>query len=75
MNFSFVDYEADTIFSANESSSINYSDIDEEDIKDSIVTAAILTSTAFRMRDDLGLVCALRMLANAVDALESETTV
>lgn len=35
-----------------------------------VVTAAVLASCAFRMRDEEGLVEALRGLADAVDALE-----
>ena len=41
-----------------------------ERVSDSIVTAAVLTSAAFRMRDEGGLMVALRQLTNAVADLE-----
>ena len=41
-----------------------------EMVYDAVMTAAVLTSTAFRMRDDGALVPALRNLAVAVAELE-----
>ncbi|HEX2524773.1 MAG TPA: hypothetical protein VHL31_00505 [Geminicoccus sp.] len=38
---------------------------------DAVVSAAVLTSTAFRMRDEGALLSALRHLANAVAQMES----
>lgn len=56
----------------------NTSDVDSlcaqlrEEIQETepVVTAAVLTCCAFRMRDEAGLVEALRALSQAVDALE-----
>jgi hypothetical protein len=40
-------------------------------LNDAVVSAAVLTSTAFRMRDEGALLTALRQLANAVQELET----
>ncbi|WGF87294.1 hypothetical protein [Marinivivus vitaminiproducens] len=40
------------------------------DAQGSVVTAALLTATAFRMRDEAGLVTALRELVGAVSTWE-----
>ena len=37
---------------------------------DAVVSAAVLATVAFRLKDERGVVRALRKLANAVDALE-----
>jgi hypothetical protein len=42
-----------------------------DSVNDAVVSAAVLTSTAFRMRDEGALLTALRQLANAVQDMES----
>lgn len=39
---------------------------------DGVVSAALLTATAFRLRDEAGLIRALRALVAAVDTLEHD---
>lgn len=39
---------------------------------DAVVSGAVLVACAFRMRDEAGLIAALRTLAGAVDRLEAE---
>jgi hypothetical protein len=41
---------------------------------ESVVSAAVLVTTAFRLRDEDGLIGTLRLLTAAVDALEAERT-
>ena len=40
----------------------------------SLISAAILTSTAFRLRDNDGLIAALRLLVRAVKPFEAEAS-
>lgn len=47
-------------------------DIDMKTSLDEVVSAAVLVTTSFRMRDEQGLLCALRLLSNAVQALEKD---
>jgi len=42
----------------------------EVDVEDGLVTAAMMTATAFRMKDMEGLLLALRTLVDAVDRYE-----
>lgn len=42
----------------------------ELDVQGPVVTAALLTATAFRLRDEAGLVTALRELVGAVSSWE-----
>ncbi|MGF1476425.1 MAG: hypothetical protein ACFB6S_12750 [Geminicoccaceae bacterium] len=41
-----------------------------DETSEGVVSAAVLTATAFRLRDERGLIAALRQLVAAVDRLE-----
>ncbi|MGI9491345.1 MAG: hypothetical protein ACR2QF_02855 [Geminicoccaceae bacterium] len=48
--------------------------VTDEEPYQPLITAAILTTTAFRMRDNTALIEALRMLVRAVEPFESDSS-
>lgn len=62
---------AATGLSAANSDALTPPDLSGDPLVESVVTAAVLATCAFRLRDEAGLVAALRALTSAVDALEA----
>lgn len=62
---------AATGLSAANSDAVLTPELSADPLVESVVTAAVLAACAFRLRDETGLVAALRALTSAVDAMES----
>jgi hypothetical protein len=62
---------AATGLSAANSDTAALPDLSGDPLIESVVTAAVLVTCAFRLRDEAGLVAALRALTTAVDAMEA----